>query len=98
MKLEKISVYQLDHLNQFVVYAGGVVAFISYHTLICELHGDKLILNEDYWDYSNTTRKHFKKFINEYTRFNYENRMQWIKEIRRLLNNGIYYNEEDRYE
>ena len=96
MKLQKIKVYQLDHINQFVVYAGGLVAFISYQSLICELNGNDLILNSDMWDYSNTTRKHFKKFINEYTRFEYVDRMQWIKEIRRLLNNGIYYDKEDQ--
>lgn len=42
---------------------------------------DTLILKGNMWDYSTTTRRHFKAFINEHTPFSYENKAQWLKEI-----------------
>ncbi len=42
----------------------------------------KLYLINDVWDYSVTTRRHFKTFINQYTPFRYENKAQWLKEIK----------------
>ena len=42
---------------------------------------ETLILKGSMWDYSNTTRKYFKQFINSETPFTYENKAQWLKEI-----------------
>jgi hypothetical protein len=71
--------------NQFIIFEGNTKTFQSYETLICSTDHDddilNLVLHGDNWDYSNTTRKYFKRFINEETRFHYENKAQWLKEI-----------------
>ena len=72
--------------NQFIISEqtdqGLKVCFQSYKNRICEYRNGKLYLNGDMWDYSNTTRKHFKQFINEYTPFTYEDKEQWIEFIK----------------
>jgi hypothetical protein len=76
-----MEVENLEHKNQYVITDGYKIVFQSYTTKICTLDDDKLYLNSHKWDYSNTTRRHFKLFINRYTPFRYENKQQWIKEI-----------------
>lgn len=84
----KVKVEQLENKNQFIIYYNDnvkdvhLVAFQSYNTLIAILKGGVLFVNWSYWDYSKTTLKHFKKFVNEYTPFNYENKQQFINLIR----------------
>ena len=71
----KVRVYQFHHKNQFIVYYNDIeknrhlVAFQSYDTLIAFTEGGKLYINWDMWDYSMTTLRHLKSFINEYTIF-----------------------------
>ena len=95
-KLVKIKVVQLANKNQFAIYYKDndrrLVAFQSYDTLICWLEGNKLYINYSMWDYSKTTSKHLKIFINEYTMFNYENRLQFAKEM--ANNDNIIFFEE----
>ena len=83
--LIKVRVVQIANKNQFAIYykdsKRSIVAFQSYNTLICWLEGCKLFINWSMWDYSKTTSKHLKIFINEYTMFNYENHLQFAKEI-----------------
>ena len=67
--------------NQFVITGLGYKTFQSYYSTICYIVDDELVLEGDTWDYSNTTRKYFKQFINEETSFHYENKAQWLKEI-----------------
>ena len=69
--------------NQFIITDTNKKVFQSYTTKIVTLDNIKgeLVLNSDWWDYSNTTRKYFKQFINEQTLFNYEDKQQWLKEI-----------------
>lgn len=92
--LIKVHVEQLQNRNQFVIYCSNkesglsVVAFQSYRTLIAVLEGGKLYINWNYWDYSKTTLKHLKIFINEYTPFTYESKAQFlglIKTCERVL-------------
>jgi len=81
MKVKNFNGYP----NQFIITEEEKTIFQSYKSKICSLIGDMgqigLVLNGSIWDYSNTTRKHFKSFINEETPFTYENKAQWIKEI-----------------
>lgn len=86
--LVKLHVTQLQHNNQFVIHYNNtkdpcysVIAFQSYATLIAYYcsYEDKLYINWSMWDYSKTTLKHLKIFINEYTKFNYENKQQFLK-------------------
>jgi hypothetical protein len=84
--LEKVKVEQLYNKNQFVIYyrdnEKGLVAFQSYSSLIAVLKGGMLYINWDKWDYSKTTLKHLKLFVNEYTPFTYENKAQFTHLIR----------------
>lgn len=73
--------------NQFIITdAYNNLIFQSYDTRICIYKNNKLYLYSDMWDYSNTTRKYFKQFVNEYTNFKYEDKQQWLKEIKQNEN------------
>lgn len=78
MNVENLNGYA----NQFVINDGDKVAFQSYKSLIAEYNRTtgKLKVYSD-WDYSKTTLRHFKAFINEETGFHYENKAQWVKEM-----------------
>ena len=84
----KVRVEQLHNKNQFVIYYNDnernrhLVAFQSYNTLIAILEGEKLYISWQYWDYSKTTIKHLKLFVNEYTPFTYDNKQQFLNLIR----------------
>lgn len=69
--------------NQFIISEGDKVTFQSYQRKIAAYDtSDKTLkIYGDFWYYSNTTRKYFKTFINNFTRFKYEDRQQWLKEI-----------------
>lgn len=83
------TVSQFKHANQFLIWNSTpektTLTFQSYESTIATLERvgsvETLILNGSMWDYSNTTRKHFKLFINENTHFKYEDKAQWLKEI-----------------
>lgn len=58
--------------------------FYSYGTKIAgiEIETNELILYDENWDYSFTTRYYFKQFINSYcSGYEYVNKTQWLKEI-----------------
>lgn len=71
--------------NQFIITDTNKKVFQSYKTKIATLEQyvpvDTLVLNGNWWNYSATTRKYFKQFINEETPFNYEDKKQFLKEI-----------------
>ena len=94
--LQKVSVRQLENKNQFVIRYNNqnnpclnVVCFQSYATLICMYaqNEHKIYINWSMFDYSQTTLKHLKIFINEYTPYTYENKQQFVKLI---LNNNDF--------
>ncbi len=91
--LKKISVVQLANKNQFVItYSKDgelIKCFQSYKSLVAvyDVANKVLFVSWLYWDYSKTTLKHFKMFVNEYTSFTYETKQQFIKEIKN--NNNI---------
>lgn len=74
----------IENKNNLVILENeNTIYFISYQTTICEYDREKRILklNANYWDYSQTTLKQLKYFINNYTCFNYETKKQFEKEI-----------------
>lgn len=92
---EKVSVTQLANKNQFVItYAREkgkmVYCFQSYNSLVAVFDADTDILyvSWHYWDYSKTTLKHFKMFVNEWTTYQYVNKQQFLNEIKN--NSDIY--------
>ena len=85
----KVRVYQLENKNQFVIEFikpnnFSVLCFQSYKTLIsvydCETK--QMLINWRYWDYSKTTMKHLKIFVNRFTYFDYVNKQQFLCEIK----------------
>ena len=77
-----MKVENFKHINQYLITVGNIITFQSYNSTIASynrLTGNLKVFKD--WDYSNTTRKHFKMFINELTIFNYETKKQWIKEM-----------------
>ena len=85
---QKTRVFQLENKNQFVIeYVKpnnfSVLCFQSYKSLIAiyDQETKQLLINWRYWDYSKTTSKHLKIFVNRFTNCTYENKQQFIKEI-----------------
>ena len=79
--------------NQFVIHSlrkmpdlktMHCISFQSYTSDICYIvyQFNTLRLFGNMWDYSYTTRKYFKQFINEFTPYTYETKAQWEKEIK----------------
>lgn len=98
-KAKKTKVYQLANKNQFVIeYQLNdtlVSCFQSYTSLIAiyDRYTEKLYINADMWDYSKTTLKHLKMFINEWTIWDYDNKSQFEKMIRHESEMIVLFNE-----
>jgi hypothetical protein len=62
--------------NQFIIQDKDNVTFQSYDSKIATYnHATKELTLYGYmWDYSNTTRKHFSSFLNNFTCFQYDNK------------------------
>lgn len=88
----KIFVHQLANKNQFVIEYNNHCdstkttnyVFQSYRSIIAIYNPETktLLLNWHKWDYSKTTLKHLKLFINEWTCYRYENKQQFINLIK----------------
>jgi len=65
--------------NQFIITGENKTIFQSYKSKIatCWVGGELTIYSD--WDYSKTTLKYLKQFINEETSFTYENKAQFEK-------------------
>ena len=73
--------------NQTVIETDETVIFFSYDTEIAMYDKvTKTLSDFNMWDYSKTTVKHFKTFINNYTCFNYDSMSQWRDEITKNIN------------
>ena len=74
--------------NLLITKEKNIYRFYSYNSLISEYHETtkKLVLTY-LWNFSQTTLKQLKNYINNYTCFNYENKKQFEKEIEK--NNNI---------
>lgn len=44
--------------NQFEIFEGSKRIFQSYNAVICIVDGDSIVLDEYYWNYSQTTSKY----------------------------------------
>ena len=70
--------------NQFVVTTPKAIYFQSYDSVVCKIEGGKVTLS-DYWDYSNTTRKHLYIFL----RRNGFRGLNSAKEVRQAIAKGV---------
>ena len=62
--------------NAYIIQFSDHRVFQSYDTQVATWDGDTLIV-ADAWEYSKTTMKQFKVFINEYTPFEYKSAEDW---------------------
>ena len=80
----------IENKNNMIIMRDNVenLVFFSYqsHIATYDKYNSKLYIT-NLWDYSQTTIKQFKNFINNYTTFNYETKQQFQKEIEN--NNNI---------
>ena len=77
-------IYSYTKDNFVVPLKYNVVRFYSYGRIIADWDNTTkvLIIYDDTWDYSNTTRRYFKQFINEYTDYEYEDKKKFEKLLR----------------
>lgn len=66
--------------NQFIITDGNKKVFQSYDSKIAVSNGVELEIYP-HWDYSKTTLRYLKQFINEETRYEYETKKQFEKMI-----------------
>lgn len=85
LKNEKNYIIIKENYSNFT----SLIKMYSYKSLIAVYDKDNKILNiTNLWDYSQTTIKQFKDFINNYTCFEYKTK----KEFEKIINtNKIYY-------
>lgn len=78
--------------NQFVETIGTCQYFISYKSVIAkfDFHNKTLTLGRD-WDFSRTTQKYLKVFIDENTPFRYES----AEHVRQMLAGGCFIYDKD---
>ena len=66
--MKNVTVKSVTNLanNQVIIrLTNGKKIFNSYGTNIVEIDGDKITLDETYWNYSNTTSKYRCQFLGE---------------------------------
>lgn len=68
--------------NMIILQKDDDLEFYSYNSLIAIFCVKKLVLTKE-WNYSQTTLKQLKYFINNYTSYKYESKKQFIEEIKK---------------
>jgi hypothetical protein len=70
MQIKKVS-NMIGHsgkpvVNQFIISTAEAIYFKSYNSIIVkQCFNDGVFLDENYWEYSNTTSKYRNLFLNE---------------------------------
>ena len=70
----------LNHPNQFEIFTGGKRVFKSYNSICAVVENEIITLGKD-WNYSKTTLKHLKEFLNT---------TESKKEIQTKIDKGVY--------
>ena len=65
--------------NLTIIRDKEVLFLFSYNCQIAiyNKQTQSLAINQEWWDYSQTTLKHVKHFINQYTAYTYETKQQF---------------------
>ena len=73
--------------NQYIINNGNEFIFQSYNSIICKVDFENniIIIGKD-WDYSNTTMKYFKAFLEQMGL----DEMSGANNTRKAINNGCY--------
>jgi len=71
----KVKVYNLESPrsgnavpNQYEIRVGNKIYFQSYNSIICKIQDGKIYLDSYYWNYSRTTSKYLKLFLDDFIR------------------------------
>lgn len=81
------KVKNFHHLNQFVLENDWTCIFQSYNSTICKVdYFNKIIIFWKDYDYSRTTTKHLKLFLNEYL----SNVFEKTKDIEKIIKDWIF--------
>ena len=65
MKVENMTSNKGNSVpNQFIIYTNDGIYFQSYNSIICKRTENKVFLDSYYWDYSSTTAKYRRDFLN----------------------------------
>lgn len=71
----KIKVYNIESprsgnpvANQYEIRVGNKIYFQSYKSIICKIENGKIYLDKFYWNYSRTTSKYLRIFLNDFLR------------------------------
>lgn len=67
--------------NMTIIRDKKTFYLFSYNCKIAIYNTDteSLAIHRNYWNYSQTTTKHFKHFVNNYTAYTYETKQQFQK-------------------
>ena len=82
MNILVISLFRMLHtfISQYIItLQNGIKVFQSYETIICIKADGETYLDYDSWNYSNTTSRYRKLFLNEDT-----------KTTQDKINRGVY--------
>lgn len=88
-----------DVKNQFIIEDGHKVVFQSYDSFICEIQvreiqGNRIIKVGKNWDYSRTTMKYLKWFLEEYL---WDSPYTSKKDFEKFLENNFNIDNNDNY-
>lgn len=74
-------------------YGNKVYYLFSYNCEIAFFNetAQRLAISQEFWDYSQTTLKHLKHFINNYTAFKYETKQQFKALIEEKSKNDSFH-------
>lgn len=76
--------------NMTIIKENNDIFLFSYNSKIAIYNeNSKSLAIGKNWDYSQTTLKHFKHFINTYTAYNYETKQQFQKLIEEKQNSDL---------
>ena len=80
-----MKVKQFEHANQFLITDNDCLYLQSYDSLVVKIDGTTITFYP-HWDYSNTTMRHVKHFLEMYTSIP----DVCAKTIRKMISKGSY--------
>ncbi len=89
-----VKVENFIHINQFSIYTDRGVVFQSYDSFICEIEMGDITKIGYNWDFSRTTSKHLKWFLDRYIPHN--NPYITKKDFEKFIENNFIYDDVNR--
>ena len=93
--INMVKVENFLHINQFAIYTDRGVVFQSYDSFICEIEMGDITKIGYNWNFSRTTSKHLKWFLEKYLRYN--NPYTTKKDFEKYLEKNFIYDDDLKY-